>query len=61
VMHTDIVGLVSGEPNKTFQKMLVTTRDSLRKQARSDDGEDREDEDDEETEQGKLRDDDEPG
>jgi hypothetical protein len=41
--------------------MLVAIRDSLSDLVSSDDGEDGEDVNDEETEQGKLREDDEPG
>jgi hypothetical protein len=59
--HAEIAGLMSREPEKTFEEMLVAIGDSLSDLARSDDGEDGEDEDDEETEQGKLSDDDEPG
>jgi hypothetical protein len=59
--HAEIVGLMSREPEKTFEEMLVAIGDSLGDLASSDDGEDGEDEDDEETEQGKLSDDDEPG
>ena len=55
------VGFTNGEPEKTFQEMMVAIRDSLSDLASSDDGEDGEDEDDEETEQGQLSKDDEPG
>jgi len=55
------VGLTKGEPEKTFQEMMVAIGDSLSDLASSDDGEDEEDEDDEETEQGQLSEDDEPG
>ena len=59
--HAEITGLMSREPEKTFEEILVAIGDSLSDLASSDDGEDREDEDDEESEQGKLNDDDEPG
>jgi hypothetical protein len=49
------------QPEKTFEKMLVASGDSLGDLVSSHDGEEREDEDDEETEQGKLSEDDEPG
>jgi len=59
--QAEIVRLMSREPEKTFEEMLVAIRDSLSDLACSDHGEDGEDEDDEESEQGKLNDDDEPG
>jgi len=59
--QTEIAGLTSREPEKTFEEMLVAIRDSLSDLASSDDGEDGEEEDDEETEQGNLSEDDEPG
>jgi hypothetical protein len=59
--HAEIAGLISREPEITFEKMLVAIRDSLSDLASSDDVEDGEDEDDEETVQGNLSDDDEPG
>ena len=55
------MGLTKGEPEKTFQEMMVAIGDCLSDLASSDDGEDEEDEDDEETEQGQLSKDDEPG
>jgi len=61
LMHAEIAGLMSREPEKTFEEMLVAIGDSLSDLPSSDDEEDGEDEDDEETEQGKLSDDDEPG
>jgi len=61
MMHAELVGLTSRQPQKTFEEMLVAIADSLSDLASSDDGEDGEDEDDEETEQGKLSEDDEPG
>jgi hypothetical protein len=60
MMHTEIAGLTSREPEKTFVEMMAAIGDSLSDLASSDDGEDGEDED-EETEQGKLSEDDEPG
>jgi len=59
--HAQIAGLISREPEKMFEDMLVGIGDSLSDLASSDDGGDGEDEDDEETEQGKLSKDDEPG
>jgi len=59
--HTELAGLTSRKPEKTFEEMLVAIGDSMSDLASSDDGEDGEDEDDEETEQGKLCEDDEPG
>jgi len=59
MMHAEIAGLTSREPEKTFEQMLVAIGDSLSDLASSDDGEDGEDEDDKETEQGKLSKDDE--
>jgi len=61
MMHAEIAGLTSREPEKTFEEMLVAIGDSLSNLPSSDNGENGEDEDDEETEQGKLSDDDEPG
>jgi hypothetical protein len=60
MVHTEIAGLTSREPEKTFEEMMAAIGDSLSDLASSDDGEDGEDED-EETEQGKLSEDDEPG
>ena len=60
MVHTEIAGLTSREPEKTFEEMRAAIGDSLSDLASSDDGEDGED-DDEETEQGKLSEDDEPG
>jgi hypothetical protein len=60
MMHTEIAGLTSREPEKTFEEMMAAIRDSLSDLVSSDNGEDGEDED-EETEQGKLSEDDEPG
>jgi hypothetical protein len=60
MMHTEITGLTSREPEKTFEEMMAAIGDSLSDLASSDNGEDREDED-EETEQGKLCEDDKPG
>jgi len=59
--QAEIAGLMSREPEKTLEEMLVAIRDSLSDLASSDDGEDGEEEDDEETEQGNLSEDDEPG
>jgi len=58
--YTENVGLTNGDPEKTFQEMMVAIRDSLSDLASSDDGEDGEDDDDEEKEQGQLSEDDEP-
>jgi len=55
------VGLTNGEPEKTFQEMMVAIGDSLSDLASSNHGEDGDDEDDEETEQGQRSKDDEPG
>jgi len=52
--HAKIVGLMSSEPEKTFEEMLVAIGDSLSDLASSDGGEDGEDENDEETEQGNF-------
>jgi hypothetical protein len=57
--HTEIAGLTSGQPEKTFEEMIAAIGDSLSDLASSDDGEDGEDEN-YETEQGKLSEDDEP-
>jgi hypothetical protein len=61
VTHSEIMGLSSREPEKTFEEMLVSIGDSLSDLESSDNGEDEEDEDDEENEQGKLSEDDKPG
>jgi hypothetical protein len=61
MMHAEIAGLRSREPEKTFQAMLVAIGDSLSDLASSDNGENGEDEDDEATEPGKLSKYDEPG
>jgi len=58
--HSELAGMSSRKPKKTFQEMLVAIGASLSDLASSDDGEDGEDEDVEETEQGKLSEDDEP-
>jgi len=60
MVHSEIAGLTSREPEKTFEEMMAAIGDSLSDLAGSDDGEDGEDED-KETEQGKLSEDDEPG
>ena len=60
MVHTEIVGLTSREPEKTFEEMMAAIGASLSDLASSDDGEDGDDED-EETEQGTLSKDDEPG
>jgi hypothetical protein len=57
----EITGLMSREPEKMFEEMLVAIRDGLSDLASSDDGEDGEAEDDKETEQGNMSEDDEPG
>jgi hypothetical protein len=59
--HTKIVGLMSREPEKTFEEMLVGIGDALSDLTSSDDWEDGEEQDDEETEQGNLSEDEEPG
>jgi len=59
--RAEIAGLMSSEPEKTFEEILVSLGDSLSDLASSDDGENGEDEDDVETEQGNLGEDDEPG
>jgi len=59
--HAEITGLTSREPEKTFEKMVFASGNSLSDLASSDNGEDCEDEDDQETEQGNLSEDDEPG
>jgi hypothetical protein len=51
---------MSREPGRTVEEIMDAIKDSLSDVASSDDGEDGEDED-AETQQGKLRDDDEPG
>jgi len=61
MMHAEIAGLTSREPEKSFEEMLLPIGDSLSDLGSSEDVEDGEDEADEETEQGKLSDDDEPG
>jgi len=45
--QAEIVAFTSTEPEKTFEKKLVTLGDSLSDYASSDDGEDGEEEDDE--------------
>jgi hypothetical protein len=45
MMHTELAGLPSRNPEKTFDEMLVVIGDSLSDLASSDDGEDGEDED----------------
>ena len=61
MVHTEIAGLTSREPEKTFEEMMAAIGDSLSDLASSNDGEDGEDEDDEDTEQGKVSKDDKPG
>jgi len=60
MMHAELAGLMSRNPGKSFEEMLVAIGDSLSDLASSDVGEDGEDEDNEETEQGKPSEDDEP-
>jgi len=60
MMHAEIAGLTSREPEMSSEKMLVAIGDSLSDLASSHNGEDEQDEDDQETEQGKLSNDDEP-
>jgi hypothetical protein len=43
MVHTEIVGLTSREPKKTFEEMMAAIRDSLSDLASSDNGEDGED------------------
>jgi len=52
--------LTNSKPEYTFQEIMVTIGDNLSDLAISDHGEDGEDKDEEETEQGQLRQDDEP-
>jgi hypothetical protein len=61
MMHAEITGLMSREPKKNYQEMLVAVGDSLSDLASSDDGENGEYEDDKETEQINLSHDDKPG
>jgi len=61
MMHGEIAGLTSREPEKTFKEMLVAIGDSLSALAISDDGEHGEDDEDQEAEQGKLSGDDKLG
>jgi len=60
MVHAEITGLTSREPEKTFEEMMAALGDSLRDLASSDTMQDGEDED-EETEQTKLSEDDKPG
>jgi hypothetical protein len=57
MVHAEIAGSTSREPEKTFEETMAAIGDSLSDLASSDDGEDGEHED-EETEQGKLSEDD---
>jgi hypothetical protein len=57
MMHAEIMGLTSREPEKTLEEMLVAIGDSPSHLASSDGGEDGEVEDAEEAEQGKLSED----
>jgi hypothetical protein len=59
--HTEMEQLMTQEPQKNFEEMLVAIGDSVSDLVRSYDGEDGEDENDEETEQVRLREDDKPG
>jgi len=59
--NAENAALTNREPEKTLQEMMVAVGDNLCDLASSDDGEDGEDEHNEETEQGNLREDDEPG
>jgi len=59
--HAELAGLMSRNPEKTFEEVLIAIRDTLSDLASSDDAVDGEDEDDEETEKGKLSENDEPG
>jgi len=60
IVHAEIAGFMSREPEMTFDGMMAAIGDCLSDLATSDNGEDGEDED-EEAEQGKLSEDDEPG
>jgi hypothetical protein len=59
--NTENIGLTMREPEKTFQEMMVTIRDSLTNLASSDAGEDGDVADNKGTEQGKQSENDEPG
>jgi len=60
--NVEKAGLTTREPEKTFEWMLNTIRDSLSDLASSDDEKDAQDEEeDDDTEQDKLSEDDEPG
>jgi hypothetical protein len=61
MMHAEVKGLTSRNPDKTFEEMLVPIRESLSDLASYDNGDNGDDEDNEETEQGKVSIDDEPG
>jgi hypothetical protein len=61
MMHAELAGLKSRQPEKEFAEKLVAIRDSLSDLASSDNVEHGEDEDDEVTEQGMLSEDDQPG
>jgi hypothetical protein len=58
---TEIVGLMTREPEKMFHKLMVAIRESLSDIASSEDRDNVEEKDDEQTEQGKLSEDDELG
>jgi hypothetical protein len=45
MVHTEIAGLTSREPEKTFEEMMAAIGDSVSDLASSDDGDDGEDED----------------
>jgi len=60
MVHTEIAGLTSREPEQTCVEMMAAIGNRLSNLPSSDDGEDGEDED-EETEQGMQSEDDEPG
>jgi hypothetical protein len=59
MVHAEIAGFMSREPEKSVEEMMAAIGDSLSDLASSDNGEDGDDQD-EETEQGKLSEDDEP-
>jgi len=59
--NAEIAGLMTQEPEKTSDNVMVAIADSLSDLASSDDGEHGEDEHDEDTQQGKLSKDDKPG
>jgi hypothetical protein len=59
--HSEMVGCMSREPEKTFKDMLLAIRDCVSYLPSSDDREDWEDEDNEVNKQGNWSEDGEPG